>query len=260
MTYYINWKCALIYPTKVHFKHIINVENCIQRVFNELDLKILKITDQIKNDQSYYEAIIRWIAEVDFCLVILDALRPNVIFELGVAKGLKKPTIIICGKSATISAPTLYRDFEKDSCLTPQMIKRFKNSSIDLDCQFSDRGSNWDTLFYDYDNLNELESLLHSSILNIIKEHFYNFQNINDNLVEKMNNEITLTDENLLLLENLQNIAKKYKFQTIYEDDQIIIFFKDHQMICCWILSDFIENERVGFDTNFKDALDATFP
>ena len=70
-------------------------------------------------------------------VIILDGLRPNVLFEFGYLKGKLKPTIILQSRGAQINIKTLYSR-ESDLNLTHRQFEKLLNPILDISRQFSD--------------------------------------------------------------------------------------------------------------------------
>jgi len=99
--------------------------DCLDWVFRE-HFDVVRTPSCLTSGGSQLDQIGRLIGECAFAIVILDGLRPNVVFEYGMIHGLKKPTILLKEIDAIVDLTTYLRQ----PAPGPAMI--------DLDNQFSD--------------------------------------------------------------------------------------------------------------------------
>ena len=110
---------------------------CLQIVFTQnfrIDLtpsvqNLGQVTSPLESGGSQLQQISDLIEQCAFALVVLDGLRPNVVFEYGIIRGKKKPTILLKEENASVDIRGLY-DVAGDLKVVP--VK------IDVDKQFSD--------------------------------------------------------------------------------------------------------------------------
>lgn len=85
--------CFIVFSSKE--EHIENVIDSIEMVIKgEYDFTVKRLDKEIGSDESQYETILDILKECSFGVVILDGLRPNVMFEYGLLKGLGKPVMV----------------------------------------------------------------------------------------------------------------------------------------------------------------------
>ena len=129
-------------------KHIEITIDCIERAVKEVaDFQIIRLSESLKSEDSQYGGLIEYLRTCAFAVVILDGLRPNVIFEYGILKGLRKPCIILLEKDAEIDIDSYFHDREKESMM---------NLRADLDKDFSDIK---DRTYKRYDKNNPKEAI-----------------------------------------------------------------------------------------------------
>lgn len=125
------------------------------------------------------ENIERELMDADLVLVLLDGLRPNVIYELGFAFGrrsaIKKPLPIIClcEQNATILVRNYYLEPMTVPTVTGEPAK-ILNPRLDISRVFSD---NSDLLVLRYDRL-DLDRTLEQALLSSIQAHLSQQSNL----------------------------------------------------------------------------------
>ena len=81
----------------------------------------------LESAQSQYQSILKEINGASFGVVILDGLRPNVVFEYGIMVAKRKPVLLFQEESAEVDIPGFF-----------QGVSDVKKTSIVIDSQFSD--------------------------------------------------------------------------------------------------------------------------
>lgn len=110
--------------------HIEIVIDNIELIMNQqYGFEVVRLDSALKSGDSQYGELTNFLAECALAIVILDGFRPNVLFEYGILKGLKKPTIVLLEADATIDIKN-FHDFESE-CPIP-------NPRINMDKHFSD--------------------------------------------------------------------------------------------------------------------------
>jgi nucleoside 2-deoxyribosyltransferase len=66
----------------------------------------------LESGASQRDQITALIEGCAFAVVILDGLRPNVVFEYGILHGRNKPVILLKGEKATVDIRSFYGDDE----------------------------------------------------------------------------------------------------------------------------------------------------
>ena len=84
----------------------------------------------MQSGASQREQITQLIAGCTFGIVVLDGLRPNVVFEYGIMHGMRKPVILFKEAKAEVDISSFLEEDAPDLNLPP--VK------LDLDSHFSD--------------------------------------------------------------------------------------------------------------------------
>ena len=101
----------------------------------------------IESGESQYEQIVRDIEGASFGVVILDGLRPNVVFEYGIMVGKGIPVLLFKEETAEVDVTGYYTEVPptqpgRDELLLPQRPKLL------VDSHFSDvKDRGWTTWF-----------------------------------------------------------------------------------------------------------------
>jgi tetratricopeptide (TPR) repeat protein len=120
--------CFLVYSSKE--KHIEIVIDCIESVIKEKEsCDIKRLDDSLKSEDSQYLELRDLLSECSFGIVILDGLRPNVVFEYGILKGLRKPCIVLLEEEADVDVINYHMETKAIEIINPK---------IDMDKHFSD--------------------------------------------------------------------------------------------------------------------------
>ena len=82
--------CFVSYSTRE--SHVSLLIECIEIVLTP-HFKVERTPSALQSGASQREQITKLIQDCAFGVVILDGLRPNVVFEYGILHGLKKPVI-----------------------------------------------------------------------------------------------------------------------------------------------------------------------
>jgi len=109
-------------------EHIAVFLDCLEQVVAET-YDIRKTPELLESAQSQLEQIIETIKGCVLGVVVLDGLRPNVVFEYGVLIGVGRPTILFLEKEATVDLRGLH------SVEPPDAVR---NIPLNIDMQFSD--------------------------------------------------------------------------------------------------------------------------
>jgi hypothetical protein len=120
--------CFVVFSS--HENHIEIVIDCIESVFRKTKLfEVRRLDKHLKSDDSQHDELRKLLETCCFGVVILDGFRPNVLFEYGILKGLKKPCIVLLEQNATVDVLGYYGD---------GVSKPSANPSINIDRHFSD--------------------------------------------------------------------------------------------------------------------------
>jgi len=115
-----------------YINHIIE---CIKQVMDEFGIEVKTLSSSIRPQESQYQKILEVLKGCIVGIVILDGLRPNVIFEYGILLGLDKPVIAFKDEDAVINVESLYTDNDSKQKLKEA---RIENPKLDIDKHLSD--------------------------------------------------------------------------------------------------------------------------
>jgi hypothetical protein len=107
----------IVYSEKQHVNYVYTILDSIETHLENIGYKVNRLGDQIRSGQNYLNKLEQLIDNCVLGIIILDGLRPNVLFEFGFLIGKQKPVIILQSRDAYIGIKTLYKDF-KDSGLS----------------------------------------------------------------------------------------------------------------------------------------------
>lgn len=112
--------CFVVFSSKE--KHVEIVIDCIERVLKEENNYEVKRLDlSLKSEDSQYKKLRDLLNDCSFAVVILDGLRPNVIFEYGLLKGLGKPCIVLLDEEATVDIINYFPDGARQGLMNPEI-------------------------------------------------------------------------------------------------------------------------------------------
>lgn len=118
--------CFISYSTKEPYVNLVIEAAYI--VFSS-DYEIRVTPSALTSGASQLDEITKSIKNCAFAVIVLDGLRPNVVFEYGLAHGLEKPVILLKEADAEVDVQGFFKD-----TATLKLVP----VSIDLDSQFSD--------------------------------------------------------------------------------------------------------------------------
>lgn len=90
-------RCFVIMPYDVRFDTLYDL--VIEPSVNSLGDTVMRL-DRIGRPGAVIQQIEDGIRSADYCIVVLDGMRPNVLYEMGMAQALGKPLAIIMQKGA----------------------------------------------------------------------------------------------------------------------------------------------------------------
>ena len=185
--------CFIVFSSKE--EHIENVIDSIEMVIKgEYDFTVKRLDKEIGSDESQYETILDILKECSFGIVILDGLRPNVMFEYGLLKGLGKPVMVFKEKNASIDVRNFYIDKSENE------RERIENPKIDYDKHLSDiKDRNYKE--YDKNNLRDFRQIL--------DDDFVKHRGGIINEIRRMMTPKGIISEEVLMGEQLNVIANK---------------------------------------------------
>ncbi|HHT9113381.1 MAG TPA: hypothetical protein ACFYD0_08670 [Candidatus Wunengus sp. YC65] len=129
--------CVLVYSEKKHADYIYVLLSQIESVLKNNGFNPQRLGDEIRSTEDYLKKLEELIENSVLGIVVLDAFRPNVLFEFGFLKGKKKPLILLQSNNACVNVKTLYKSMQ-DSGLSEKQFNTLKNPRIDCPSHFSD--------------------------------------------------------------------------------------------------------------------------
>ncbi|MCX5800885.1 MAG: tetratricopeptide repeat protein [Candidatus Eisenbacteria bacterium] len=153
--------CFVVFSSRE--KHVEIVIDCVETVFQEAKshrFEVLRLDQYLKSGDSQYAELTDLLSSCCFAVVILDGLRPNVLFEYGILKGLRKPCIVLLGHGATIDIQGFYSPDAGGLSPAPE---------IDMDRHFSDVKDRF-YLRYDRNNPKQIRSMLLAAYKKLAKQ------------------------------------------------------------------------------------------
>ena len=129
--------CVLVYSEKKHVDYIYALLSQIESVLRDKGFNAQRLGDEIRSTEDYLNKLEELIENCVLGIVILDAFRPNVLFEFGFLKGKGKPIILLQTKGAVVNVKTLYKS-DQDSGLSTKYFNMLKNPLIVCSFHFSD--------------------------------------------------------------------------------------------------------------------------
>jgi pentatricopeptide repeat protein len=187
--------CFIVFSSREEHREV--VIDCIESVIEKkkhYDIK--RLDEALKSGDSQYTELVTLLNSCSFAIVILDGFRPNVLFEYGILKGLKKPCIVLLEQNATIDVASLMLD---------STSKKYNNPRIDMNKHFSDVKDQF-YVKYDKNNPKGIRDIINKEYLKFkseIKSEFIRMIFPNKDFVEKELRD-RLTD-----LANLYNKSEK---------------------------------------------------
>lgn len=147
--------CFIVYSSREeHVEITIDAIESVLDVGNKYNIKRLATHGIVGHSQ--YSQLIELLNKCSLAIVILDGLRPNVLFEYGLLVGLRKPCIVLLEENAKIDI----QSFVKENNTKMQNVK------IDIDKDFSDVK---DQMYvrYNYADPKKLRSLIDNELIKI---------------------------------------------------------------------------------------------
>lgn len=106
-----NEKASLYHPICDGIEYINSTIKTIKKTFESADIEIKYDANSFKADDTIRRNFQKQIKDANLIIVLLDGLRPNVVYEMGYAAALENKKILcLCEKDATILVRNLYPD------------------------------------------------------------------------------------------------------------------------------------------------------
>ncbi|HEV2424923.1 MAG TPA: hypothetical protein VGZ29_08855 [Terriglobia bacterium] len=118
--------CFVSYSTRE--PHVEALIECIEIVMSP-HFNVVRTPSALQSGASQRDQITTLIKESSFGIVVLDGLRPNVVFEYGIMHGLGKPVILLKAENARV---------DLTSFLSDSLDLKIAPVKLDIDQQFSD--------------------------------------------------------------------------------------------------------------------------
>lgn len=130
--------CVLVYSARPHVDYINPILSSIERKLRQKGFETQLLGTEIKSGEDYLEKLEQLIQGCVLGVIVLDGLRPNVLFEFGFLMGKKKPIILLQSKEGCINIKTLFKSFQESGLSEGSFKNKLKNPSIDISCHLSD--------------------------------------------------------------------------------------------------------------------------
>lgn len=162
-----NFKPASLYPHRCDgIEYIDSVIRTIQRVFKDTNNEIRLDSTSFIAGETIRNNLQTQLRDAELIIVLLDGLRPNVLYEMGYAAALDSTKILcLCEENATV----LVRNYYPNPLSVPTTSGKFEtieNPKLNIASAFSDC-SDILTMTYDRFNLDHLYDELKKYINNL---------------------------------------------------------------------------------------------
>ncbi len=130
--------CFLVYSNQRHVPYINKVLSKSEMLLSEHGFSPIRLGNNIVSDEDYLAKISELIPKCQLALVILDGLRPNVLFEFGYLKALNKILIILKSNKGLISIKSLYKNHLESGLQDKHFQNKLREPRIDINFHISD--------------------------------------------------------------------------------------------------------------------------
>lgn len=207
-----NKNCLIVFSSRE--SHIEIAIDCIEMIIGKkYKYQVIRLDKYLSSQDSQYEEIFNIINECSIGVVILDGFRPNVFFEYGILKGLKKPCIVFKEINAKIDVLGFYKDIG--------LSKKIENPSIDMDKHFSDVKDRF-YVTYDKNNPKEIREKVNDEMVKLK-------QQIEDEYIRMLipNKDILITEIKNKLIRSYEIYEKEIKEISIDLRSQYSVLMND---------------------------------
>lgn len=132
--------CLIVYSDRTHVDYINNILNPIRDLLPELGFNPKFLSEEIESLKHYGYTVEQLASQCPLGIVILDGLRPNVLFELGILFGKNKPIIVIQDEEAKVSIKSYYGKNYSNSKLTEKQFNDLCEPTLGYFKHISDLG------------------------------------------------------------------------------------------------------------------------
>jgi len=164
--------CFIVYSSKNHVDYINEVLEKIRKILEEHEYNPTCLSEEIRSTQDYYTKVRELIKACRFGIVVLDGLRPNIVFEFGLLYGLDKPIIVLKERNAFINIKNLYSAVAKEQLKDEIWFQNLQNPNLDLDTILSDYKKHYCeySLSASEEDLDSLDTCLTNELTKILPE------------------------------------------------------------------------------------------
>jgi tetratricopeptide (TPR) repeat protein len=129
----------VVYSHKRHVPRINKDLLAIKETLEARGYTEIKLGDQMASNEYYFRKLQESIEKCVLGIIVLDGLRPNIVFEWGFLEAMKKPIITLKSKYAFINIENLYEDpgFFRKAKLK---IREYINPRLHISQHLSDMG------------------------------------------------------------------------------------------------------------------------
>ncbi|MCL5038083.1 MAG: hypothetical protein M1269_13365 [Chloroflexi bacterium] len=170
------FSCFIVHSDRSHVDYIDVILDNIEKVLidhnfepRRLGDETRRLGDEIRSGENYLKKLDEMVDGCHLGVVILDGLRPNVLFELGYLLGKSKPTIWIQGNKAFINIQSLFFYKSEHSGLGEKNFSKLTNPPLDMNKHLSDCAGNH-ILFIDPLSPENIREKFKNEILKFIPE------------------------------------------------------------------------------------------
>lgn len=133
--------CLIVYSDEKHVDYVNNIVNPIQEVLNENEFIVQLLSHETLSDNHLGTSFESLAEKCALAIVILDGLRPNIVFEYGFLRGNNKPIVLIQDKNANVAIKSFFYNWkdQDETGLTTRQMETLKDPKIGFFNSFSDR-------------------------------------------------------------------------------------------------------------------------
>ncbi|MBU7026356.1 MAG: hypothetical protein HXS48_05390 [Theionarchaea archaeon] len=85
--------CVLVYSERKHVEYIYPLLSFIENYLREKGFKPQRLGCEMRSGEDYLNKLEKLIEDCVLGIILLDGLRPNILFEFGFLKGKKNPPL-----------------------------------------------------------------------------------------------------------------------------------------------------------------------
>ncbi len=129
----------IVFAWKNHCSYIDQILDKIEKILIKSKIHPEILTSKENSEKVIINVLEEKIKNCDFGIVIIDSLRPNIIFEYGLLRGMDKPIIFLISDQARINIINFYEKKDWKKIKNYLFKKHYGNPKLNLDNYFSDR-------------------------------------------------------------------------------------------------------------------------